>query len=61
MSLIDVAIPGVIGLVLLLWPQAMFLGSRVGPTEKKIRMLRYSGALLLLVAAVYLVIKFVSR
>jgi hypothetical protein len=61
MLLIDVAIPGVIGLVLLLWPQAMFLGSRVAPTEKKIRMLRYSGALVLLVAAVYLVIKFVSR
>jgi hypothetical protein len=57
MSFIDVAIPGLIGLVLLIWPQSMFAGSRVSPDAKKIRLLRGAGALLLLVAAVYLIIR----
>jgi len=61
MSLIDVAIPGIIGLVLLLWPQAIFAGSRVAPTEQKLRFLRGAGILLLLVAVLYLVIKLVAR
>ena len=61
MSWIDVAIPGIIGLVVFLWPQAIFLGSRVVPTEQKLRFLRRSGVLLLLVAALFFVIKLVGR
>ncbi len=61
MSFVDVAIPGIIGLVLLLWPQSMFFGSSAAPNEKKLRLLRYLGALLLLVAFLYLAIKLVSR
>ena len=60
MSFIDVAIPGIIGFVLLIWPQSMFVGSRVTPDLKKIRLLRSMGVVLLLVAAIYLVIKLVS-
>ena len=60
MSFIDVAIPGIIGFVLLIWPQSMFVGSRVTPDPKKIRLLRSVGVVLLLVAAIYLVIKLVS-
>ena len=54
MSYIDVVLPGFIGLVLLLWPESMFLGSRVTPDAKKIRLLRNLGIGLLLVAALYL-------
>lgn len=61
MSFLDVAIPGVIGFVALLWPQAMFIGSRVPATDKKIRIIRYAGAFLLLVAAFDLVAKFSSE
>ena len=57
MSFIDAAIPGIMGFVLLIWPQAMFVGARVNPDAKKIRLLRGAGALLLLVAVVYLVIR----
>ncbi len=60
MSFIDVAIPGIIGLLLLVWPQSMFLGARVSPDAKKIRLLRGIGILLLLVAVGYLVIKLTS-
>ncbi len=61
MSFIDVAIPGIIGLVLLLWPQTMFLGSRVTPDAKKIRLFRNIGTGLLLVAVLYLAIKLLSK
>ena len=61
MSFIDVAIPGVIGLLLLAWPQALFVGSRVTATEKKLRLLRYCGGALLFVAFLYLVVKFAGR
>jgi hypothetical protein len=57
MSFIDVAIPAVIGLVALVWPHAMCYGSRTTPDEKKIRLIRGAGIILLLAAAVYLVIK----
>jgi len=60
MSFIDVAIPGIIGLVLLIWPQSMFVGSRVTPDPKKLRLLRSLGVVLLLVALIYFVIKLVS-
>ncbi len=42
------------------WPQSMFLGSRVSPDAKKIRLLRWAGVGLLLVAASYLAIKLSS-
>ena len=57
MSYIDVAIPGIIGLLALAWPQVMFVGSRAAPDEKKLRLIRRFGALLLGVAALYLFIK----
>ncbi|MGC2047461.1 MAG: hypothetical protein WA635_02450 [Gallionella sp.] len=57
MTYIDLVIPGVAGLLLLVWPQAMFMGSRAKPGAKKIRLLRGLGVVLLLVAAIYLVIK----
>jgi len=57
MSFIDVAIPAVIGLVALVWPHAMFYGSRTTPDEKKMRLIRGAGIVLLLAAPVYLVIK----
>ena len=61
MSWIDVAIPGIIGLVVLLRPKVMFVGSRATATEKKIRVLRYVGGFLLLVALFNVVAKFVHR
>ena len=60
LSYIDVAIPGMIGLILVAWPQSMFLGSRVSPDAKKIRLLRWAGVGLLLVATSYLAIKLSS-
>jgi hypothetical protein len=60
MSFVDVAIPGIIGFVLLIWPQSMFVGSRVTPDPKKLRLLRSIGAVLLLVAVIYLAIKLVT-
>ena len=60
MSFVDVAIPGIIGLVLLMWPQAMFAGSKVTPDVAKIRTMRIAGALLLVAAAMYLAVKLVG-
>lgn len=56
MSLIDVAIPGAIGLLLLIWPQAMFLGAKANPDPSRIRLLRIVGGLLVAVALVYLAV-----
>jgi len=61
MSFLDVAIPGIFGLLLFAWPQVAFLGSRATPTEKKLRVLRYVGVALLVVALLYLGIKLLSR
>ena len=57
MGFIDVVIPGAIGLVAALWPQAMFWGSRSAPDPKKIRLIRIGGLVLLAVAAAYLIAK----
>jgi len=57
MSFIDVAIPAIIGLVALVRPQIMFYGSRATPNEKKIRVLRSVGLILLAAAVIYLFIK----
>ena len=57
MSYIDVAIPTIIGLVALVRPQLMFYGSRATADEKKIRMLRWIGVVLIIAAAIYLGIK----
>lgn len=61
MSFIDVAIPAIIGIVVLLWPKVLFVGSRATATEQKLRWIRYAGIALLSVAAVYLVIQFVAK
>ena len=61
MSWIEVAIPTIIGLILSLRPKMMFVGSRVAPTEQKLRLLRRLGMLLLLVAALFLMIKLAGR
>jgi hypothetical protein len=57
MSFIDVAIPAIIGLVALVRPQIMFYGSRATPNEKKIRLIRGIGVILLAAALSYLGIK----
>ncbi len=57
MSYIDVAIPGAIGLWLLVWPRTLIYGSRVTPDKRKLRWLRIIGLVLLGVAACYLVVK----
>ena len=60
MSWIDIAIPGIVGLILMIRPQSMFIGARVSPDETKIRRLRKFGVALLLIAAVFLLIKLVE-
>ena len=60
MSYIDVAIPGLIGLITALWPQTMFWGSRAAPDPKKIRLIRIGGSVLLVVALCYLVMRLVD-
>lgn len=57
MSFMDVAIPGIIGMVLLIWPQAMFAGSKATPDAGKLRTLRTVGVVLLAAAAIYLAVK----
>lgn len=57
MSFIDVAIPGIIGLIVTLWPQSMFWGSRVTPDPKKIRLIRLGGSVLLVVALIFMIIR----
>jgi len=61
MSFLDVAIPAMIGIVVLLWPKVLFAGSRAAPTEQKLRWIRYAGIALLFVAALYLVIRLIAR
>jgi hypothetical protein len=56
-SYIDVAIPGIFGLWLVVWPESMFYGSRVTPDETKIRRFRRIGLVLLVVAGLLLVLK----
>ena len=53
MSVIDIAIPAAVGLLLIAWPQCVFLGSKVTSDPKKIRLMRGLGAVLLLVAALF--------
>ena len=57
MSFVDVAIPTIIGLVALVRPQIMVTGSRATPDEKKIRIIRGAGLILLAAALIYLCIK----
>lgn len=56
MSIVDVLIPGIPGLILWLYPQGMFVGSQDKPSEEKLRTLRRMGALLLGASACYLFI-----
>jgi hypothetical protein len=57
MSYIDVAIPAIMGVVALVRPQVAFYRSRATPDEKKLRLVRGIGVVLLVVAVVYLGIK----
>jgi hypothetical protein len=57
MSFIDVAIPAIIGLVALVWPNLLFAGSSATPDAKKIRLIRGGGVALLVAAAIYLIVK----
>jgi len=57
MSILQIAIPGTMGLLLIAWPQSMFLGSKVTPDQKKIGRMRGIGALLLLVATLFLIVR----
>jgi hypothetical protein len=61
MSLIDAAIPGLFGLLLLLWPRLVFVGSKVTPDEGRIRLIRRLGGLLLLIAGAFATIHFLGR
>ena len=53
MSLIDIAIPAMVGLLLIAWPRFVFLGSKVTPDAKKIRLMRVSGIVLLVIAGLF--------
>ena len=56
MSWIDAAIPGFFGLLLVLRPQFVFLGSRVKPDDGKLKLIRRLGMVLLAIAGLLLVI-----
>lgn len=60
MLFINVAIPGIIGLVLALWPQSVFIESRVIPGPKDIWLLRSMGAVFVLVAVLNVVSELAS-
>lgn len=57
MAYIDVAIPGALGLLILVWPRFVFRGSRVSPDEARLRLVRGAGLALVVVAAAYLGIR----
>ena len=58
MLFINVGVPGIIGLVLLLWPQSIFIGSKAIPGSKEIWLLRSMGVVLVFVAVVNVVSDF---
>jgi len=60
MSWIDIAIPGVVGLILMLWPQSMFVGAKVEPDKKRIRLLKKCGVGLLVIAGAFLIVKLID-
>lgn len=62
MDLIDILIPGTVGLLLLLRPTAMFKPSGDAAADaKKTKFFRAIGGVLLGVAALYFVIRLLSR
>ncbi|NIQ00867.1 MAG: hypothetical protein GWO19_10305 [Nitrospinaceae bacterium] len=60
MSWIDIAIPGGVGLLLILRPESMFIGAKVEPDEKRIRLLRRCGIGLTAIAAMFLLVKLID-
>jgi len=60
MSWIDIAIPGVVGFILMIWPASMFIGAKVEPDEKRIRLLKKCGIALLAIAGVFLIVKLID-
>lgn len=55
------SMPGVFGLWMLLWPRSLFMGSKEPPDEAKVRKLRGSGAVLVVVAVCYLAVKLLTQ
>ena len=53
MNYVDILILAVAGLSLILFPKAMFLGSKAVPTKEKVRLFRLVGAFLVLIAVFY--------
>jgi hypothetical protein len=45
----------------MIWPQSTFIGAKVAPDEKRIRLLKKCGVGLIVIAAVFLLIKLVGR
>jgi len=60
MSWIDISIPGVVGLILMIWPQSMFIGAKVEPDAKRIRLLKKCGIGLVAIAGVFLIVKLID-
>jgi hypothetical protein len=59
-SLLEALIPGVIGAILAVRPETMFVGARVVPTVAKLAMLRRLGWLLLAIAALFVVLALIE-
>ena len=53
MSFVDAIIPAVFGIIAMLWPETMFLGSKAKPSVKNVRLIRLGGVALLGVAALF--------
>lgn len=56
MSLFEAMIPGIVGVLLVLRPDSMFVGSRAQPTEAKIALLRKLGWVLLAISVLFMVL-----
>lgn len=61
LSLIDALIPGLLGLVLVIWPRFVFLGSKVTPDAAKTTLIRRLGGLLLGIGLVFLLVALIDR
>ena len=56
MSLIDAIIPGVFGVLLVIWPHSVFIGSKVTPDAKKLKLMRRLGGGLCGIATILFVV-----
>jgi len=60
MSWIDIAIPGVVGLILIFRPESMFIGAKVEPDAKRIRLLKKCGVGLVAIAGIFLIVTLID-